>query len=48
MIMEIEFGLMDVWVLIPTITIDMYFKGIGIAWIKWCLDIRIARKEDRI
>lgn len=48
MIMEIEFGLIDVWVLIPTIMIDKYFKGIGIVWMRWCLVVRIARKEDRI
>ena len=37
--MMIEFGTLDVWVLIPTISLDFRFKKVGFVWLKWCMDI---------
>lgn len=42
----IKFGQLDVWVIIPTITLDFHFKGIGFVWLKWCVDIRFNNKLD--
>ena len=37
--MRIEFGVFDVWILIPTVAIDLHFKKVGFVWLKWCMDI---------
>ena len=39
--MKILFGNIDVWVLIPTISLDLRFKVIAFTWLKWTFDIRM-------
>lgn len=38
--MKFSKGKLDVWVLIPTISLDFRFKQIGITWLNWTFDIR--------
>jgi len=40
---KFSIGQLDVWVLIPTISLDFYFKGIGFTWLKWTCDITLEK-----
>lgn len=39
-------GQLDVWVLIPTVSLDFRFKGIGFTWLKWTCDISLEKEDD--
>lgn len=35
---------LDVWVLIPTVSLDFRFKRIGFTWLKWTCDISFGKE----
>ena len=43
--MKFSIGELDVWVLIPTISLDFRFKQIGFTWLKWTYDFCFEEGE---
>ena len=41
--MKFSKGELDVWVLIPTISLDFRFKEIGFTWLKWTCDVNFRK-----
>ena len=41
--MKISKGVLDFWVLIPTIALDFRFKEIGFVWLKWTCNVTFLK-----